>query len=373
MPAKNTPIPSSVSNKVFPPGKGVEDLEKAIRRVATMQLWTVPEALPTTRELGERYRISNASVCRLLQRLDEEDIVWRRDNGRYYLNDARRLYEKLKPYACLLRKLQAWSRIYQGIMSGFSGAFTDDKAALLFIHNDTLVRHPDTSQPPVHATVEEQRKALEQFFRDHTNQFDGILLDDVWSDTVLEEFEPQLTNAVIVCRPTRIKGVASVAPDFDASAVLALGHLFARGYEEVWLAIPFTTSAPIDLMAGAVQRVATQLGSPLARENVVSAASPEERSKLVARLQDTRRRVGIFCLEDNISLLLYRDFKRAGLTCPERVGLLSGMGTGIVHDHGISSIQVDYDKIGLTAGTLLLDKEHRVVTLPTTLVTGVSS
>jgi hypothetical protein len=351
----------------MPGGNGVQDLEETVRRLAEGKTWDVNAPLPTTRELGDHFRVSNASACRVLKRLDGEKVIWRRDNGRYYFNESRRLYERRKPYACLLRKLQNWSRIYQGIMSGFSERFGRDRASLLYIHDDHLVRHTDTALPPVHADAAVQREALTEFFRDHRQEFAGILLDDVWLDEVLEQFESQLTNAVIVCRTTRIRGISSVAPDFDQGALLALGHLYARGYEEVWLAIPFSNAVPVDLMADAVVRAGKQLGRPVPAQARISVATPADREKFIARVRQSDRRIGIFCLEDNICVRLHEDLERAGIRSPEHVGILSGMGTEIVTGRGISSIRIDFDRIGATAGELLLNNDHRVVTLPTQL------
>jgi hypothetical protein len=365
-----TPAIASPEHTSFSGGKGVADLEMALRVLSERRSWDVQTPLPTTRELGERYGISNASVCRLLKRLDDEKVIWRRENGRYYLNESRRLFEKRKPYACLLRKLQNWSRIYQGVMSGFSQVFGRDRASMLFVHNEGLVRHSDTDHPPVHAGAQAQREALAEFFRDHQDQFGGILLDDVWMDEVLESFAHQLGNAVIVCRPSRLPELSSVSIDFDAAAMLALGHLYARGYEDVWLAVPFTHAAPVDLMREAAVRAAALLGRPLAADRLAMVATPQDREAFVARLRGADRRTGIFCLEDNVSLILWRSLKAAGLDLPGQVGLLSGMGTGIVTERHISSVRIDYEKIGLTAGEILAGGKPRSVTLPPSLYIG---
>jgi len=354
----------------MPAGEGVAGLEAALRRLAGQKTWNVQVPLPTTRELGDRYGISNASACRLLKKLDEEEVVWRRENGRYYVAESRRLFERRKPYACLLRKLQNWSRIYQGIMSGFSQAFGRNGAAMLFVHNESLVRHTDTAHPPIHAGPAAQREALAEFFRDHDDQFGGILLDDVWLDEVLEEFADQLGNAVIVCRPTRLPGLASVAVDFDSSAVLAIGHLFARGYEEIWIAVPFHGAAPVDLMRAAARKAAATLGRPIEDQNVCQVATPEDRAVFIQRLKETRKRVGVFCPEDNVALILRRGLREAGIACPERVGIISGMGTDIVTDRNITTLQIDYERIGREAGEILAEGTHRTTTLPTRLVLG---
>lgn len=356
----------------FPRGKGVANLEAALRQLAEAKDWDKEVPLPTTRDLGERYRISNASVCRLLKRLGGDEIIWRRDNGRYYLNESRRLYERRKTYACLLRKLQNWSSVYQGIMSGFSEAFGRRRASLLYIHNENLVRHARTNYPPVHANAAMQRETLHEFFRDHQEQIDGILLDDVWLDEVLEEFASQLSNAVIVCRPSQLPALSSVCVDSDVFALLAIGHLYARGFDEIWLAVPFTQVAPVDIGCQAALRIAEALGHPIREENICLVASPQDRGAFIARLkqESAKRRIGIFCLEDNVSMILWRDLIAADVACPERVGIISGMGTGIVTERHLTSVQIGYEQLGLAAGKLLESGAVQAITVQPSLVSG---
>ena len=348
------------------------ELESAVKHIATARTWNATEPFPTTREFGERFGISNASVCRLLKRLGEEGVIWRRENGRYYPVESRRLYERRKPYACLIRKLQHWSRMYHAIMSGFSQAFGGKKTSMLFVHNETLVRHADTAHPPVHAGLAAQREALADFFHDHEDQFAGILFDDVWLDDALAKYAGRLGNSVVVCRTTALPDLSSVSADFDSSALVAIGHLHARGFEEIWLALPFAHSAPVDLMHAAVLRAAASLGSPLDPKNIHPAATPTDREKLIHRVKAAKKRIGLFCLEDNVTLRLWRALRQAGIDCPRQCGLLSGMGD-IVSDHGISSIRIDYEAIGRTAGEILAANEYRVVKLPTQLSLGTTT
>jgi DNA-binding transcriptional regulator YhcF (GntR family) len=347
--------------------QGVAALESAIRQLVGEKKWDVGKPLPTTREYGDQFGISNASVCRLFKRLGTENVIWRRENGRYYLKESRRLLERRTPYACLLRKLQHWSHMYQAIMSGFSQAFGRKKASMLFVHNESLVRHVDTAHPPVHAGVNAQREALGEFFHHHEDQFAGILLDDVWLDEALARYADRLNNAVVVGRTTTLPELCSVSVDFEASALLAVGHLHARGFEEILIAVPFMNSAPVDLMLAATTKAAAMLGSAIDQRNICSAATPDDRAHLIERLKKAKRRTGVFCLEDNVSLLLYRAIAQAGIECPRRVGLLSGMGD-IVVDQGISSVKIDYELIGRTAGELLISNERRSVMVPAPLV-----
>ncbi|MEX2044222.1 MAG: substrate-binding domain-containing protein, partial [Opitutus sp.] len=313
--------------------------------------------------------VSNASACRVLKRLDQEGAIWRRENGRYYTTQSRRILERRKPYACLIRKLQHWSHMYHAIMSGFSQAFGRNKTSMLFVHNETLVRHADTEHPPLHAGVSAQREALDEFFHHHEGQFAGIVFDDVWLDEALAKYSSHFGNAVVVCRTTSLPELSSVSVDFDASAMMAMAHLFARGYGEIWIAVPFTNSAPVDLMHAAALTAAARLGSPIEPGNVHSVATPAERSRFIGRLKAAKQRVGVFCLEDNMTLILSRDFAGHGIDCPRRVGLLSGMGD-IVAEHGISSIQIDYEAIGRAAGEILSSGQRLIVRHPTQLVLG---
>ena len=348
---------------------GVAELERTVKQLVFARGLDINKPLPTTRELGEKHHVSNASACRLLKRLDDEGVIWRRDNGRYYPNESRRLFERRKPYACLIRRLQHWSRMYHAIMSGFSQAFGRSKTSMLFVHDEGLVRHADTEHPPVHAGLSAQRKALAEFFHHHEDQFGGILFDDVWLDDALVKFSGEFDNAVVVCRTTTLPKLSSVSVDFDSSALMAIAHLYARGYEEIWIAVPFSNSAPVDLMQAAALKAATGLGSPIDPKNICSAATPASRERLVARLKESKKRVGVFCLEDNISLVLSRTLAASGVECPQRVGLLSGMGD-IVSELGISSIKIDYEAIGRAAGEILISRKHRIVMHSSRLVLG---
>jgi DNA-binding LacI/PurR family transcriptional regulator len=89
----------------------------------------------------------------------------------------------------------------------------------------------------------------------------------------------------------------------------------------------------------------------------------------MARLKAARKRIGLFCLEDNMTLVLQREFNKQRIICPGAIGLLSGMGD-IVSGLGISSIKIDYEAIGRTAGEILVAREHRIVKQPSQLVLG---
>lgn len=370
---RSTKAADSTPDTILRAGEGADALEEIVRNLAKTKEWNISVPLPTTRELGERYHISNTTVHRVLTRLGDEGVIWKHSNGRFFLNEGRKMVERHKPYVCLLRKLQHWSGVYQGIMNGFTQAFGIDRTSMLFVHDQKLVHHADTAHPPRHANAVEQRESLSEFFRAHPTEFRGILLDEVWQDAVLRDFLPELSNAVVVCRPSTLPEISSVAVDFNAAALLAVGHLLSRGFEEIWLGIPFSNATSIDLLSEAVQNGAARLGRPIERKNVVSVATPTDRQRPIARLKATKTRVALFCLEDNLTLVLREAMAAAEIECPKQVGLLSGMGTSLVAAQKISSLRIDYEAVGRAAAEILIQGDVAQRTISPELLGGTTT
>jgi hypothetical protein len=354
-------------------GEGAGDLEASIRQALADGRWEPQARLPTTRELGLSFGVSNATVSRLLNRLARDGALWRRPNGRYYSAASARLFAEPRTYACLLRKLEHWSRVYFGVMSGFSRDFVQHQEAMLLFHNPRLVRHTDTGHAPIHAGAASQSRALEEFLAVPRPRLAGVVLDDVWHDDVIEPVLGRLQPAVVVCRPTRLTGLSSVTVDFAAAVHLALGHLFARGYEKIILAVPFSGASPIDLMVAAAKQCAAHLGHPFAPDDICLVSTEEKRRRLLARVAAMKGRVGIFCPEDNVALQLYHDCVAGGLSLPDRVGLVAGMGTDVVAPHGLSTLRIDYEAIGQTAARVLRDRIVQNVVIPAQLRIGKTS
>ena len=160
----------------------------------------------------------------MLKRLDEQGVIWRRDNGRYYPNESRRLFERRKPYACLIRKLQHWSRMYHAIMSGFSQAFgrQQDRPCSSCTTRVWCAMRTRSIRPFMPAWRRNARRSRSSFHH-HESEFGGLLLDDVWLDDALLKFSGELNNAVVVCRTTNLPQLSSVSVDFESSAIMAIG------------------------------------------------------------------------------------------------------------------------------------------------------
>src|SRR5690606_36030673 len=154
----------------------VELVARSIRRI----LATAPadKPLPSTRELGKRFNVANATAFRVLQKLAEDGEVWQHPtSGRYYPSTARELLEQPKPTACLIRRLELDSEQYRELLEGVSLGCGVLHRTMMLWHDVHLVNHPDPRSPPVFAPVAQQKEILRQFLQRHGKAAGGFLLD----------------------------------------------------------------------------------------------------------------------------------------------------------------------------------------------------
>lgn len=328
-------------------------LEEYLRELVANPTWPLEKALPTTRALGKKFSVANTTASRTLYRLEKEHLVWKRDNGRYYLESARHLFHRPEPVACLTRELERWSALYQAIMAGVSAYTSERQTALLLWRNKSLIEHNDVSIPPRFGSVEQQALSLRGFERSYGKQHGGILLDDAWTDEALSRFPALLENAVVLYRETQIPNVGNVCIDTEATALLALSHLLARGYGEIWIARPFTNHVSTDSLIATFASAAKQVGAGGLPCHLKDAGTPAEREILVREAESAPGRVGIFCPEDNITRCLYLELRSAGVDCPGKVGLMSGMGTAALRDECITTLCFDFREMGTLAAALV--------------------
>ncbi len=305
--------------------------------------------LPTTRQLAGEHGLSNASVHRVLRKLAESGALWRHENGRYYPAAARELLDKPRPLACLLRQLQHWAFAYQGIMAGVSEACGRSHRSMILTHNEVLVRHRDTAQPPTFGSAEMQRAALAQFLEIHPEPLHGFVLDHLWRDEVIARFRRELSRVVVVNRPTSLPFASAVYPDFRLGATLALGHLAVRGYERIVPVLPFEGDPFTARFLDEFFLAAGRMGLSLGPDDLIPAATEADRTALLQSL--TGERVALFCPESNVAALLLHGLRERALE--GRVGLLSvgdAMSAGM---HGMTTLVVPFQEIGAEAVALL--------------------
>jgi len=352
-------------------GLKVIRLESELRKLLRGGEWKTSEPLPVTRELAEQYDVSNVTVHRVMRQLRDEGLLWRNENGRYFLPGAREMAERPKPVLCLIRELSAWFASYQLLLQGFSTACSEARRSLLIPSGLGLLQHEAPEVKPVFSGSSYQLRALRRVLRTNPQAPQGILLDHLWHEDVLEACVDDLRNAVIVWRATRVKGVSSVRIDPEEAVRQALDHLKECGYDRILIAVPFLGDSAVDSIVDAAVRVGRDYG--VGEQDVWQVDTDRGRARLMLEIQDTSERIGIFCIEDNVGKLLLEGVRGAGLRCPQDVGILSGMGTEIALDAGLSSVQIPFSDMGERAARLINERESGDVVLPTRLLRNLTT
>lgn len=311
------------------------------------------EPLPPTRSLGERLDVSYSTVARVLQRLAAAGKLWQHPNGRFYPATAKAVLDRPKPVACLTRRLELCSELYRELLEGISAGCGAERRTMLLWHDELLVNHNNPAEPPVFATVQQQRAILGDFLERHGAAAGGFLLDHVWSDEVLREHAAALRPAVVLVRRCTVPGISNIYADFNGGALHALGHLLGRGYEHIVPVEPFQGDPSIDDFLATAEAAARSLGCADRLAKRTNAATAPQRQALIRKVAAEKRRVALLCPEDNVARLLLEGLREAGVDCPRNVGLLSVMGTDIASQTGLSCVRYDFREIGKSAVRLL--------------------
>ena len=305
--------------------------------------------LPTTRELGKRFGLANTTVFRILRSMAAAGELWQHPtNGRYYPPAARELLDRPKPAACLIRRLELGSALYRELLEGISVGSGQRQRTMLLWHDERLVNHPDPQEPPMFAAAAQQRATLSEFLDRHGDAAGGFILDHVWSDDALRSQRERLRPAVVLFRSSTLENASNVAVDFRAGALKALAHLLGRGFEHIVFVEPFAGDPAVAEFSSALTKAAAELECAN-RLSVSAASTAKERTALVERLGRPNRRTALLCPEDNVAVQLAEAAKSAGVKCPEKLGVLSVMGTELATKAGVSCLRYDFRELGRVA------------------------
>lgn len=331
------------------PGNGAPDsaLTERLRKVVASAAADRP--LPTTRELGERFGTANTTVFRILRVLAAAGEIWQHPtNGRYYPPEARALLDRPKPVACLIRRLELGSALYREILEGISAGCGERRRTMLLWHDERLINHPDPHEPPEFAHTTQQRAILNEFLDRHGEAAGGFVLDHLWSDDALRAQAKRLAPAVVLFRSCELESFSNVSVDFHAGALKALAHLLGRGFEHIGFVEPFAGDPAVVEFSAALAKAASELECAN-RLSTISASTAKERAALIEKLQRNARRTALLCPEDNVAVLLANAAREAGLKVPERVGILSVMGTSFATSASLSCLRYDFRELGRIA------------------------
>ncbi len=306
--------------------------------------------LPTTRALGKRFGVANATAFRVLQKLAQDSEIWQHPiSGRYYPKTARALFDRPMPMACLIRRLELDSEQYRELMEGVSVGCGALHRTMLLWHDELLVNHPDPHDPPSFASVTQQRAILSDFLDRHGKAAGSFLLDHLWNDEALRAYGARLKPGVVLFRSCSLKTFSNVRADFRAGAFKALTHLLGQGFEQIIPVEPFAGDPAVGEFITALEQAADDSGCRGRLGSVAPATTVGERAALVDRLGRVTQRTALVCPEDNVTMLLATAAREAGLACPERLGLLSVMGTDFATKAGISCLRYDFRTMGRLA------------------------
>lgn len=307
-------------------------------------------ALPTTREFARRFGIASATAYRLLQRMTVRGDVWQHPvSGRFYPAAARTLLDRPKAIACLIRRLELDSAQYREILEGVSHGCGALHRTMLLWHDVLLVNHPEPHETPVFASAVQQRAILKDFLARHGEAAGGFVLDHVWNDDVLRTQLEQLQPAVVLFRACTLPELSNVRVDFRSGALKALTHLLGRGYEHIIPVEPFAGDPAVGEFFAALDRAVDDTGCRERLGKAVPAGTDRQRTALITSVERSKRRIALLCPEDNVSTFIHAGLRKAGLTLPDQVGLLSVMGTEVATAAGITCLRYDFRELGRLA------------------------
>lgn len=320
-------------------------------RVRQMVADTLPDQpLPTTRELGVQLGVANTTAFRVLQKLTLQGEIWQHPtSGRYYPSAARALLDRPKPVACVIRRLELGSEQYRELLEGISLGCGALRRTMLLWHDELLVNHSKPHEPPLFASVTQQNAILTDFLDRHGTAAGGFVLDHVWHDAVLRLHSRRLQPAVMLFRTCDVEGCSNVRANFRSGTLKALTHLLGRGFEQIIPVEPFSGDPAIAEFIAALHAAADETGCRSRLGALASARTDRDRAALIQRVSRMSQRAALVCPEDNIALLLAQAARQAGLACPERVGLLSVMGTDYATKASLTCLRYDFRTMGRLA------------------------
>jgi hypothetical protein len=349
-----------------------EDLVLAIRQAVTDAPSDQP--LPTTRKFGALLGVTNTSAFRVLQKLTLQGEIWQHPtSGRYYPPTARALLDRPKPVACLIRRLELGSEQYRELLEGISLGCGALHRTMLLWHDELLVNHPEPQEMPTFAPVVQQRAILTDFMGRHGDAAGGFLLDHVWDDEALRLHASRLTPAVVLFRSCKVESLSNVRANFRSGALKALTHLLGRGFEQIIPVEPFSGDPAVDEFMSALEAAAEETGCRNRIGNLATARTERERATLINRMSRATARTALVCPEDNVTTLLHVAARAAGISCPQRMGLLSVMGTDFATRAGISCLRYDFRAMGRLAVDALASAQPTQHVLEPQLFSGTTT
>lgn len=348
-------------------GNGVTALRESLTEICRAKEWPLLEPMPVTRFLGKSYRISNVSAFRILNELSDSGQLWRAANGRYFLPEARRLLEKPAMLACLIRRLEHWTQVGREIMLGVDEACGELERAMLLVHDRVLFRQTDPTALALSGSDSEIQQTMEDFLLVHSERIQGVVLDELWPESVLARFEKRIQHGVVLYRSTNLPFLGSVSADAQSAARMVFNHAAQNEFTKLAVLLPFRGYQPSEEMLHALKVVTKGHFEMIP---VFTLDSPSVLYDLIDGLRKESRKTLLVATEDNAAVAVLDALRQAGMDIPRRVGLVTTMGSRIALDRSMTSAGFDFRLMGAEAARMAINGPLQHLKLPATFSHG---
>lgn len=313
--------------------------EKICKRVAST---ASNQPLPPLRVLSKEYGLHPSTLFRMLEDLSMEGKIWQSPGGRFFPATARQANVRGMPICFIGREMSHWSRLYQEILEGVSEVCSANEGSLILSAAPSLVQQSDSTQAPRFASLETQKRELENILKNVPRGCAGFILDHLWMPEAIESAPfPGGAKVQIFKAPTTRDDAEQI--DEQRGARLVRSFLEKSKYPSTMLVIPFVGDAAID-------RSVNILLKELAEQSVTAMPFAD----VIKKVKSLHDQGTLFiCPEDNTSAAL------AEMLAPHVprgafFPLIATQGTGTL-SAPISRLRYDFKRLGRATASSILN------------------
>lgn len=310
------------------------------------------QSLPTLRVLSEKYGLHPSTVFRMLVDLSMEGKIWQSPNGRFFPATARQANVHGMPLCFIGREMSHWSRLYQEILEGVSEVCSANAGSLILAASPSLVQQSDSTKAPRFASLDVQKRELQNILKNIPRGCAGFLLDHLWMPEAIDSapFPGGTRVQILKTSPTTHE---SEHIDYRHGARLIRSFIKRSKYSSTTLVIPFLGDAAID-----------QSVTILLEELAGLSINAMPFAQAVKKVQSLYNQGTLFiCPEDNTSAALAEKL-RPHVSEDAFFPLIATQGTGTL-TMPITRLRYDFRRLGRAAASSILNGNAMTCIKPT--------
>ena len=300
------------------------------------------QPLPPLRVLSEEYALHPSTLFRILVDLSMEGKIWHSPGGRFFPATARQANVQGMPICFIGRNMSHWSRLYQEILEGVSEICSANDGSLILSAAPSLLQQSNSTQAPRFASLDIQKRELENILKNVPRGCAGFVLDHLWMPEVIESAPfPGGAKVQIFKVPATLNDAKQI--DEQHGGRLVRSFLEKSKYTSTTLVIPFVGDAAID-------RSVNILLKELAGQSVTAMPFAD----VIKKVKFLHEHGTLFiCPEDNTSAALAEILQ---LHVPRGAffPLIATQGTGTL-SAPISRLRYDFRRLGRAAASSILN------------------